>query len=215
MYKIAYREEFGIEARQRSLTDNKALARYRRAAAKRAPKMSNKVKPESAKQLLENQRGMQKKAAHSAAHKIKAIVEELFKASDTHKGQAEKLQAILHSMQGKMEKKATYAEHKQMMDDDSRMLCKVLDSTAAQAIELKKKISMGMLLPSWAEYKVYKAGDSMKSALSSTYSLRDHMGGMHSPMHSPMPMHSPQPTMLQKQASLLRRKFLKKKLVRI
>lgn len=62
-----------------------------------------------------------------------------------------------------------------MLNDDSLMLCKVLDSTAAQALALKKKIKMGKKLPSWAEYKVYKAGDSMKSALSSTHSMRDHM----------------------------------------
>ena len=60
------------------------------------------------------------------------------------------------------------------MNDDAYMLCKVLDSTAAQAIELKKKIKMGHKLPSWAEYKVYKAGDALKSAMSSTFSMRDH-----------------------------------------
>jgi hypothetical protein len=56
-------------------------------------------------------------------------------------------------------------------NDDAQMLCKVLDSTAAQAIALKKKIAMGHKLPSWAEYKVYKAGDAIKSAMASTYSL--------------------------------------------
>jgi len=57
-------------------------------------------------------------------------------------------------------------------DDDAKMLSKMLDSTAAQAISLKKKIDMGHKLPSWAEYKVYKAADSMKSATASTFSLR-------------------------------------------
>ena len=61
--------------------------------------------------------------------------------------------------------------------DDAHMLCKVLDSTAAQALELKKKISQGHQLPSWAEYKVYKAGDAIKSALSSTYSMSDKIHG--------------------------------------
>ena len=61
------------------------------------------------------------------------------------------------------------------MDDDAYMLCKVLDSMAAQALALKKKIKMGKKLPSWAEYKVYKASDSIKSALSSTHSMSDHM----------------------------------------
>ena len=62
-----------------------------------------------------------------------------------------------------------------VMDDDARMLCKVLDSAAAQALVLKRKIKMGRKLPSWAEYKVYKAGDALKSAMSSTHSMRDHM----------------------------------------
>lgn len=59
--------------------------------------------------------------------------------------------------------------------DDAHMLCKVLDSTAAQALELKRKISEGHQLPSWAEYKVYKAGDAIKSALGCTYSMSDHI----------------------------------------
>ena len=62
-----------------------------------------------------------------------------------------------------------------MMDEDAYMLCKVLDSTAAQAIELKKKIKMGKKLPSWAEYKVYIGANGIKSALSSTYTMADHM----------------------------------------
>ena len=59
--------------------------------------------------------------------------------------------------------------------DDAHMLCKVLDSTAAMAIDLRCKIEEGHQLPSWAEYKVYKAGDSIKSALSSTYSMKGDM----------------------------------------
>ena len=61
-----------------------------------------------------------------------------------------------------------------MMDDDAMMLCKVLDGIAAQAIELRKRIKMGKKLPSWAEYKVYKAGDSVKSALGATFTMKDH-----------------------------------------
>ena len=71
-----------------------------------------------------------------------------------------------HSM---MPQPSTSIAHR---DDDSRMLSKVLDSMAAQAISLKKKIDMGHKLPSWAEYKVYKAGDCMKSATASTFSLK-------------------------------------------
>ncbi len=62
-----------------------------------------------------------------------------------------------------------------LMDDDAKMLCKVLEISAAQALALKKKIAMGHKLPSWAEYKVYKAGDALKSAMASTFSMRDHM----------------------------------------
>lgn len=61
--------------------------------------------------------------------------------------------------------------------DDAQMLCKVLDSMAAQAMELKEKIAEGHELPSWAEYKIYKAGDSIKSALSSTYSMKRRLMG--------------------------------------
>ena len=61
------------------------------------------------------------------------------------------------------------------MDDDAYMLCKVLDSMAAQALTLKKKIKMGKKLPSWAEYKVYRASDGIKSALACTHKMSDHM----------------------------------------
>ena len=59
--------------------------------------------------------------------------------------------------------------------DDAYMLCKVLDSLAAMAIDLKCKIEEGQQLPSWAEYKVYKAGDAIKGALGSTYSMQGDM----------------------------------------
>ena len=68
---------------------------------------------------------------------------------------------MMHSMMG--------------MNEDAHMLCKVLDKTAAMAISLKKKVAMGQKLPSWAEYKVYKAGDAIKSAMASTFSMRNHM----------------------------------------
>tara|TARA_B100000131_G_scaffold270586_1_gene270497 strand:- start:534 stop:1187 length:654 start_codon:yes stop_codon:yes gene_type:complete len=74
------------------------------------------------------------------------------------------------------QKLAGHMMHSMMgMNEDAHMLCKVLDKTAAMAVSLKKKIAMGHKLPSWAEYKVYKAGDSIKSAMSSTFSMRDHM----------------------------------------
>ena len=73
------------------------------------------------------------------------------------------------------EKKAMHLRLKShdYYDDDSKMLCKVLEGIAAQAMELRKKIKMGTTLPSWAEYKVYKAGDSMKSALGASFKLSD------------------------------------------
>ena len=61
------------------------------------------------------------------------------------------------------------------MNEDAHMLCKVLDSMAAQALELKKRILMGKHVPSWADYKIYKACDSIKAALGSTFSMKDHM----------------------------------------
>jgi len=75
-----------------------------------------------------------------------------------------------------MEKSAGHMmRHIGMMDDDAMMLCKVLGGLAAQALELRKRIKMGKRLPSWAEYKVYKAGDSMKSALGASFTMKDHM----------------------------------------
>ena len=53
---------------------------------------------------------------------------------------------------------------------DNHMISKSLRSLAAQAHEIHKRISCGdMELPSWAEYKVYKAHDAIKDALSATY----------------------------------------------
>ena len=60
-------------------------------------------------------------------------------------------------------------------NEDAYMLCKVLDSMAAQALELKSRIESGKHVPSWADYKIYKAADAIKGALGSTYSMKDHM----------------------------------------
>ncbi len=89
-----------------------------------------------------------------------------------------------------------------MMDDDAHMLCKVLDSVAGQALELKKKIKMGKKLPSWAEYKVYKAGDSIKSAMSSTFSIRDHMPRISIAIKSAPPMGGVLPSNMKKMAMM-------------
>ena len=53
--------------------------------------------------------------------------------------------------------------------DDSYMLCKALERTAAQALHLKEKIQAGLLLPSWAEYKVYMAYSGINKALGTAY----------------------------------------------
>ena len=60
---------------------------------------------------------------------------------------------------------------------DEYMLSKVLEQTALQAMELKTKIEQGTRLASWAEYKVYKAGDAIKSAHSSTYRISNCITG--------------------------------------
>lgn len=53
--------------------------------------------------------------------------------------------------------------------DDSHMLSKSLERLAAQAKHLQYKINCGLVLPSWAEYKIYKAYDSINSALGASY----------------------------------------------
>ena len=88
-----------------------------------------------------------------------------------------------------------------LMDDDAKMLCKVLEISAAQALALKKKIKMGQKLPSWAEYKIYKAGDALKSALASTHSMRDHMPRISIAIKSTPPMGSVLPSNMSKMAS--------------
>ena len=53
---------------------------------------------------------------------------------------------------------------------DNHMISKSLRSLSAQADEINKRMACGsMELPSWAEYKVYKAHDAIKDALSATY----------------------------------------------
>ena len=64
-------------------------------------------------------------------------------------------------------------------DSDSRMISKSLSSLSAQADELRKRMEChGTPLPSWAEYKVYKAHDAIKDALSSTFGDRASHGPM-------------------------------------
>lgn len=89
-----------------------------------------------------------------------------------------------------------------LMDDDAKMLCKVLEISAAQALSLKKKIKMGHKLPSWAEYKIYKAGDALKSAMASTHSMRDHMPRISIAIKSGPSMSSVLPSNMSKQAMM-------------
>jgi len=60
--------------------------------------------------------------------------------------------------------------------DDSIMLSESLERIAAQAMHLKEKIEAGLQLPSWAEYKVYQAYDSVNKALGAAYPGRYEMG---------------------------------------
>lgn len=55
------------------------------------------------------------------------------------------------------------------MNDDHHMLCKSLESMIAQAEHLKMKLNNGLILPSWAEYKIYKAYDAINSANGASY----------------------------------------------
>jgi hypothetical protein len=72
-----------------------------------------------------------------------------------------------------MDKVASHAvvdhSYLQGMNDDYHMLCKSLESLMAQAEHLKSKLNEGLLLPSWAEYKIYKAFDAINSAVSASF----------------------------------------------
>lgn len=61
-------------------------------------------------------------------------------------------------------KRAASAEY-----DDSYMLSKILLGIAEQSEDLREKIDNGLVLPSWAEYKVYGAYDNIKGALGASY----------------------------------------------
>lgn len=60
-------------------------------------------------------------------------------------------------------------EVSKLAEEDSEMLSTVLGSISSQASHLKDKIDSGLELPSWAEYKVYSAYDSVKGALAAAY----------------------------------------------
>jgi len=70
---------------------------------------------------------------------------------------------IIQSM-ANTEKKAAAGEY-----DDSHMLSKILMRMSAQSAHLKEKIDAGLVLPSWAEYKLYNAYSSLGSALGTAY----------------------------------------------
>ena len=89
--------------------------------------------------------------------------------------------------------------------DDHHMLSKSLERTAAQAMHLKHKLDCGLVLPSWAEYKIYKAYDSVNSALGASYPGHYPMG-----MKEPMMEKEPSP-MIVKAAAHCRTKDKKKK----
>lgn len=68
-------------------------------------------------------------------------------------------------------KRAASAEY-----DDSYMLSKILLGIAEQSEDLREKIDNGLVLPSWAEYKVYGAYDNIKGALGASY-MQDRKAG--------------------------------------
>ena len=53
--------------------------------------------------------------------------------------------------------------------DDSHMLSKILMRMSAQSAHLKDKIDAGLVIPSWAEYKLYNAYSNLGSALGTAY----------------------------------------------
>ena len=55
------------------------------------------------------------------------------------------------------------------MNDDYHMLCKSLETLMAQAEYMKGKLNEGLVLPSWAEYKIYKAYDAMNGAVAASF----------------------------------------------
>lgn len=53
--------------------------------------------------------------------------------------------------------------------EDSHMLSKILERMSAQSMHLKDKIDSGLIIPSWAEYKLYTAYDGLGKALGTAY----------------------------------------------
>lgn len=90
--------------------------------------------------------------------------------------------------------------------DDSYMLCKSLERTAAQALHLKEKIEAGLQLPSWAEYKVYMAYSGINKALGTAYpGMYDHdmeQGHMKMSAAEITPKHDDNPALKGKQNRL-------------
>ena len=75
---------------------------------------------------------------------------------------AEYMNKLIELLQG--EKVASAGEY-----DDSHMLSKILERMAAQSMHLKEKIDAGLIIPSWAEYKLYGAYDGVGKALGTAY----------------------------------------------
>jgi hypothetical protein len=55
--------------------------------------------------------------------------------------------------------------------DDKHMLLQSLKAIEGMAKEMQKEIVCGCEMPSWVEYKIYKAKDSLLSAVGYTYSI--------------------------------------------
>ena len=95
------------------------------------------------------------KATPTAASSLKTRLDDIY-------AQYQKNQAALNSKY--TTKLAAEGEY-----DDSHMLSKILMRMSAQSAHLKEKIDAGLVIPSWAEYKLYNAYSSLGSALGTAY----------------------------------------------
>ena len=97
--------------------------------------------------------GMKALKKHVKAENLQSKLKELMNEGKVYKHR-----------DGDLIKKAGEGEY-----DDSHMLSKVLERMAAQSMHLKDKIDSGLIIPSWAEYKVYGAYDRVGKALGTAY----------------------------------------------
>tara|TARA_B100000085_G_scaffold241617_1_gene232510 strand:+ start:125 stop:415 length:291 start_codon:yes stop_codon:yes gene_type:complete len=61
---------------------------------------------------------------------------------------------------------------KEEMYNDRRMLKHSIQAIRAMADEIEKELDCGCEMPSWVEYKIYKACDALKSVIGHIMSIR-------------------------------------------